>query len=79
MWSCVGLASVQHPSHGKFGEIALHPSMISTERYKSMDAAYEAGQARLSEFIPSKKSRWSEMDDFDEPVLDHGSEMCVSM
>jgi hypothetical protein len=30
------------------------PIHISSDRYKSMEAAYRAGQARLEEFIPKR-------------------------
>jgi hypothetical protein len=32
------------------------PVFISPDRYKGMDAAYRAGQARLVEFVPPRRS-----------------------
>jgi hypothetical protein len=32
----------------------FHPIHISEERFRSMDAAFRAGQARLGEFIPQR-------------------------
>jgi hypothetical protein len=55
------------------------PIHVSADRYRTMDAAYEAGQARLPEFIPSRKSRWRDSDDFDEPVLNLGTVAFVFM
>lgn len=33
----------------------ITPIHVSSDRYKSMDAAYQAGQARLGDFIRSKE------------------------
>jgi hypothetical protein len=32
------------------------PVFVSPERYKGMDSAFRAGQARLPEFIPARRS-----------------------
>jgi hypothetical protein len=32
----------------------FHPIHISEERFRGMDAAFQAGQARLKEFIPER-------------------------
>jgi len=32
------------------------PVYVSPDRYSSMEAAYRAGQARLAEFVPSRRS-----------------------
>jgi hypothetical protein len=59
--------------------LAATPVHVSEDRYKSMGAAYEAGQARLAEFMPTKCMRRRDMDDFAEPVLTHGSEMSIAL
>ncbi len=33
---------------------AMGPIHVSRDRFRSMEAAYQAGQARLSEFIPRR-------------------------
>jgi hypothetical protein len=38
-----------------YGEMA-EPIYVSPERYRSMEAAYTAGRARLTEFVPKKRS-----------------------
>jgi hypothetical protein len=47
----VGSAPFTWEVHGD----GITPIHVSTERYKSMDAAYQAGQARLGGFIRSKE------------------------
>lgn len=59
--------------------LAATPVHVSEDRYKSMGVAYEAGQARLAEFIPARRVCRRDMDDFAEPVLNHGSEMSVAL
>jgi hypothetical protein len=34
---------------------ALKPIHVSSETFRSMEAAYRAGQARLAEFIPQRR------------------------
>jgi hypothetical protein len=46
----VGLAPFTWEVHGD----AAAPIHVSDDRYTSMDAAYEAGQARLPEFLPKR-------------------------
>jgi hypothetical protein len=44
-----------------------------------MGAAYEAGQARLAEFMPTKCMPRRDMEDFAEPVLNHSSEISIAL
>jgi hypothetical protein len=37
-----------------YGEEGAEPIHVSPERFRSMEAAYCAGQARLTEFIPKR-------------------------
>jgi len=70
----VGPAPFTWEVHGD----AITPIYVSADRYKSMDAAYAAGRARLAEFIPSRKLRQSNRGRSDAPVLNHDIEMSVS-
>ncbi len=47
----VGPAPFTWEVHGD----GITPIHVSSERYKSMDAAYNAGQARLADFVRSKE------------------------
>lgn len=49
----VGAAPFTWEVHGD----AAAPIHVSDDRYKSMDAAYEAGRARLAEFLPKRSVR----------------------
>lgn len=65
----IGVAPFTWEVHGN----GITPIHVSGDRYKSMDAAYKAGQARLAEFIPSRKSklRRSDKDAFAGQPLNH--------
>lgn len=70
----LGAAPFTWEVHGE----AMAPIYVSADRYKSMDEAYEAGQARLAEFIPSRKSRQSNRAEPGAPMLDHDIKMSAS-
>jgi hypothetical protein len=59
----IGVAPFTWEVHGN----GITPIHVSPDRYKSMEAAYKAGQNRLTEFIPSRKSKLRRSDR-DEPV-----------
>jgi hypothetical protein len=67
----LGAAPFTWEVHGE----AVTPIYVSVDRYRSMDAAYEAGQARLAEFIPARKLRQSNRAEPNAPVPEHDIEM----
>ena len=69
----VGAAPFTWEVHGD----AATPVYVSDDRYKSMEAAYQAGQTRLAEFMPTKRMRQRDMDELDEPTPNHGAEISI--
>jgi hypothetical protein len=70
----VGSAPFTWEVHGD----GITPIHVSSERYRSMDAAYQAGKARLEEFIRSKELPRRNRIELDVKVPRRRDEMSVS-